>query len=210
MATNHPKLLILGNCLESGCESRHVYLSFICIHNQKMVIDNVHTVFTMCCMAMSLTWRLWSPVVISYFKNVCIVQLLCISAMLLDTFTCVTVVSWLARVKHIHHIYSVPVLMTSSDIIWCCLLAVMWWFMICQFADVWLQSYTLSYGFCCRSSLAHKVYKRHVDRSSFSYQCSRCSKSFQKPSQLERHLRIHTGICSVVDVLASQQNCDML
>lgn len=138
MATNHPKLLILGNCLESGCESRHVYLSFICIHNQKMVIDNVHTVFTMCCMAMSLTWRLWSPVVISYFKNVCIVQLLCISAMLLDTFTCVTVVSWLARVKHIHHIYSVPVLMTSSDIIWCCLLAVMWWFMICQFADVWL------------------------------------------------------------------------
>ncbi|XP_052818114.1 zinc finger protein 236-like [Mya arenaria] len=47
--------------------------------------------------------------------------------------------------------------------------------------------------FKIRSSLSHRTYKKEVDRTSFSNKCSHCNKTFQKPSQLLRHVRIHTG-----------------
>ena len=46
---------------------------------------------------------------------------------------------------------------------------------------------------CCRASLSHRTYKRNIDRSGFSHRCKHCGKTFQKPSQLVRHERIHTG-----------------
>ncbi|XP_053183269.1 zinc finger protein 236-like isoform X1 [Scomber japonicus] len=36
-------------------------------------------------------------------------------------------------------------------------------------------------------------YKKNIDRSGFSNSCHHCSKAFKKPSQLVRHIRIHTG-----------------
>ncbi|XP_076328463.1 zinc finger protein 236-like isoform X2 [Tachypleus tridentatus] len=44
-----------------------------------------------------------------------------------------------------------------------------------------------------KASLAHRNYKRNIDRSTFPHKCHTCSKLFQKPSQLVRHIRIHTG-----------------
>lgn len=44
-----------------------------------------------------------------------------------------------------------------------------------------------------KASLSHRTYKRNIDRSSFSHKCTTCKKQFQKPSQLLRHVRIHTG-----------------
>ncbi|KAM7126021.1 zinc finger protein 236 isoform 3-T3 [Molossus nigricans] len=38
-----------------------------------------------------------------------------------------------------------------------------------------------------------RSYNRNVDRSGFTYSCPHCGKTFQKPSQLTRHVRIHTG-----------------
>ncbi|KAF7245242.1 hypothetical protein EYD10_08658 [Varanus komodoensis] len=51
--------------------------------------------------------------------------------------------------------------------------------------------------FHCLTSV-HRVsntrsYNRNIDRSGFTYSCSHCGKTFQKPSQLTRHVRIHTG-----------------
>ncbi|CAG5136803.1 unnamed protein product, partial [Candidula unifasciata] len=44
-----------------------------------------------------------------------------------------------------------------------------------------------------KASLHHRNYKRNVDRTGFFHKCQHCNKTFQKPSQLERHERIHTG-----------------
>ncbi|XP_053401911.1 zinc finger protein 236-like isoform X2 [Mercenaria mercenaria] len=47
--------------------------------------------------------------------------------------------------------------------------------------------------FKIKMSMSHRTYKKEIDRSGFSQKCQHCSKTFQKPSQLERHVRIHTG-----------------
>ncbi|KAL8603303.1 hypothetical protein ACOMHN_053999 [Nucella lapillus] len=44
-----------------------------------------------------------------------------------------------------------------------------------------------------KASLSHRTYKRNIDRTGFNHRCKHCSKTFQKPSQLIRHERIHTG-----------------
>lgn len=44
-----------------------------------------------------------------------------------------------------------------------------------------------------KASLNHKYHKRNIDRSTFIHKCDACLKTFQKPSQLVRHKRIHTG-----------------
>ncbi|KFM82356.1 Zinc finger protein 236, partial [Stegodyphus mimosarum] len=44
-----------------------------------------------------------------------------------------------------------------------------------------------------KASLHRRIYKKNIDRSAFSHKCYFCGKQFQKPSQLVRHNRIHTG-----------------
>ncbi|KAL4235060.1 hypothetical protein ACF0H5_006698 [Mactra antiquata] len=47
--------------------------------------------------------------------------------------------------------------------------------------------------FKIRKSMSHRTYKKEIDRSGFSHKCKHCMKTFQKPSQLLRHERVHTG-----------------
>lgn len=47
-----------------------------------------------------------------------------------------------------------------------------------------------------------RSYNRNIDRSGFTYSCPHCGKTFQKPSQLTRHVRIHTG--KTVEIIISQ------
>ena len=44
-----------------------------------------------------------------------------------------------------------------------------------------------------KATLSAKVYKRAVRRGLTMHTCDICLKCFQKPSQLIRHRRIHTG-----------------
>lgn len=44
-----------------------------------------------------------------------------------------------------------------------------------------------------KASLSHRTYKKNIDRTQFAHKCNTCKKQFQKPSQLVRHNRIHTG-----------------
>ncbi|XP_071957635.1 zinc finger protein 236-like [Antedon mediterranea] len=57
-----------------------------------------------------------------------------------------------------------------------------------------LKDHMIKCHYKAKSTLLNaKSYRKHIDRSAFQHECDHCSKCFQKPSQLLRHRRIHTG-----------------
>lgn len=62
-----------------------------------------------------------------------------------------------------------------------------------QLVDADVASYAHTFSPYRRQTLKHRKYRKHTDRHGFPHRCMYCSKRFTKPSQLQRHLRIHTG-----------------
>ncbi|XP_050395157.1 zinc finger protein 236 [Patella vulgata] len=62
-----------------------------------------------------------------------------------------------------------------------------------EFTKVSLLREHMKQHYKIKASLSHRTYKRDIDRSNFGHRCKHCNKHFQKPSQLQRHERIHTG-----------------
>uniref|UniRef100_A0A3Q2DA47 C2H2-type domain-containing protein n=1 Tax=Cyprinodon variegatus TaxID=28743 RepID=A0A3Q2DA47_CYPVA len=56
-----------------------------------------------------------------------------------------------------------------------------------------LREHTKSHVKMRALTSSSRNYKRNIDRSGFTNSCHHCEKAFKKPSQLIRHIRIHTG-----------------
>ncbi|XP_038145267.1 zinc finger protein 236-like isoform X3 [Cyprinodon tularosa] len=56
-----------------------------------------------------------------------------------------------------------------------------------------LREHTKSHVKMRALTSSSRNYKKNIDRSGFTNSCHHCEKAFKKPSQLIRHIRIHTG-----------------